>query len=256
MREWWLRTVLVLSGAEGGLRRAARRRRRGGGDRGPSRCSRSCCSPGSPSCSRRSTAGAPDGRPRLRRAARRRLGVPRRRPLRRLRLLAARRGAARLGARRSARRASFRRSRHLLAFAAVPVVLSLLLWPVEARALRRRLFRAGGADAGTRRRASSRSPRSASLAWAAALLVVGVRAVHGWSWAGRALRRAAAPVAVARAARLPGARPRRRERGLEPLRAPRRGSSRCAAPRGSAPSRTSADVARRAPPAISPASSA
>src|ERR1700683_1368404 len=44
---------------------------------------------------------------------------------------------------------SFRRSRHLLAFAAVPIVCSLLVWPVELALYGERLFRAGG-GVGTR----------------------------------------------------------------------------------------------------------
>ena len=89
--------------------------------------------------------------------------------------------------------ASFRRSRHLLAFAAVPVACSLVLWPVELALYGERLFRAGGGVG-----AGGRVFNALALlfaAWAAALLVVGVRAVHGWSW-GRALAGAAAPVAL------------------------------------------------------------
>jgi hypothetical protein len=90
---------------------------------------------------------------------------------------------------------SFRRSRHLLAFAAVPVACSLLLWPVELALYGEKLFRAGGAAAGGGRTVFAALALAFAL-WAAWLLVVGVRAVHGWSW-GRALAAAAAPLVLA-----------------------------------------------------------
>ena len=70
---------------------------------------------------------------------------------------------------------TYRRARHVLAFACVPLALALLLWPTPDA-----LFRWG----------------TVALAlWSAALLVLGVRAVHGWSWP-RAVAAAAAPIAV------------------------------------------------------------
>jgi hypothetical protein len=90
---------------------------------------------------------------------------------------------------------SFRRSRHLLAFAAVPVACSLLLWPVELALYGEKLFRGGAAAAGGGRTVFGALALAFAL-WAAWLLVVGVRAVHGWSW-GRALAAAAAPLALA-----------------------------------------------------------
>ncbi len=92
---------------------------------------------------------------------------------------------------------SFRRSRHLLAFAAVPIVCSLLLWPVELALYGEKLFRGGGAAAGGGRTVFGALALAFAL-WAAWLLVVGVRAVHGWSWA-RAALAVAAPLAVAAA---------------------------------------------------------
>ena len=89
---------------------------------------------------------------------------------------------------------SFRRSRHLLAFAAVPIVCSLLVWPVKLALYGERLFRAGGAGLGAGGRVFT-ALELLFVAWAVALLVVGVRAVHGWSWS-RALAAAVAPVAV------------------------------------------------------------
>ena len=89
---------------------------------------------------------------------------------------------------------AFRRSRHILAFASVPIACSLVLWPVKLALYGERPFRDGGA--------LGRGGLVFTLAgllfavWAAALLVVGVRAVHGWTWP-RAALAAAAPIALA-----------------------------------------------------------
>jgi hypothetical protein len=88
---------------------------------------------------------------------------------------------------------TFRRSRHLLAFAAVPIALSLVLWPAKLALYGGDVFRRGGADAGTGGRVFELLG-AAFLAWALALTLVGVRAVHGWSWG-----RSAAAVAAAAA---------------------------------------------------------
>lgn len=90
---------------------------------------------------------------------------------------------------------SFRRSRHLLAFAAVPVVCSLVLWPVKLALYGERLFHSGGSGLG-RGGALFTGLGIAFAAWAAGLLVLGVRAVHGWSWA-RAAAGAALPLGLA-----------------------------------------------------------
>jgi hypothetical protein len=73
---------------------------------------------------------------------------------------------------------SYRRARHVLAFASVPLALSLVLSPVGRDAFAWVVL--------------------AFVAWSAALLLVGVRAVHGWGW-GRAAAAAALPVAAAAA---------------------------------------------------------
>ena len=86
---------------------------------------------------------------------------------------------------------SYRRSRHVLAFAAAPVALSLVLWPVKLAVYGEALFRTGGSDHGTGIRIFD-ALQIAFLLWAAALLLAGVRAVHGWTWA-----RAAAACALA-----------------------------------------------------------
>jgi hypothetical protein len=89
---------------------------------------------------------------------------------------------------------SYRRARHLLAFAAVPVALSLFLWPIELALWGTALFHAGGPDAGTGGHVFS-AVDVALLLWSACLLVIGVRAVHGWGW-GRAAAAAAVPGAL------------------------------------------------------------
>lgn len=79
-------------------------------------------------------------------------------------------------------RGSFRRARHLLAYAVVPLALALVVyWPIRIAVYGTDLFRTGGADgrgAGT----AFAWTFYAFGVWALALLVVGVRTVHGWSW--------------------------------------------------------------------------
>jgi hypothetical protein len=76
---------------------------------------------------------------------------------------------------------SYRRSRHVLAFAAAPLALSLVVWPVKLALYGDALFHTGGADAGTGGRIFA-SFDLLFVAWSFALLVAGVRAVHGWTW--------------------------------------------------------------------------
>lgn len=91
---------------------------------------------------------------------------------------------------------SWRRSRQVLGLAAAPLALSLLtLWPVRIAVYGTDLFRTGGNDYG-RGDAIFGGLYLACVAWSAWLLVVGVRAVHGWTWS-RAI------VAVALAAVVP-----------------------------------------------------
>ena len=77
---------------------------------------------------------------------------------------------------------SYRRARHVVGFAAAPVALSLLtLWPLGIAALGGDLFRSGGSDAG--RWGSLLHWAAIGFAiWGLALLAVGIRAVHGWTW--------------------------------------------------------------------------
>ena len=79
-----------------------------------------------------------------------------------------------------------RRTRHVLAFAAAPLALSLfVLWPVRLAAFGSDLFHDGGADTGAADAAFQIGEVLFGV-WAVALLVLGVRVVHGWSW-GRSL---------------------------------------------------------------------
>ena len=90
--------------------------------------------------------------------------------------------------------ASYRRARHLVAFAAAPLALSLfLLWPVRLAVYGGDVFRSGGADTG----AGDDIFRGLALVfvvWTLLLLLLGLRTVHGWSW-----RRSLASFALAAA---------------------------------------------------------
>jgi hypothetical protein len=91
-------------------------------------------------------------------------------------------GALYFGARALGGLGDFRRARHVVAFAAAPLALSLIvLWPLEIAIFGRDLFRTGGDDSGTGGTIFSALELGFAL-WAAALLLVGVRAVHGWTW--------------------------------------------------------------------------
>jgi hypothetical protein len=91
-------------------------------------------------------------------------------------------GALYLGVRGLGSAGSFRRARHVLGFAVAPLALSLfLLWPVEIAVFGADLFRRGGSDEGTAGDVFDAIEFGVAV-WSAALLLVGVRAVHGWSW--------------------------------------------------------------------------
>jgi hypothetical protein len=88
-----------------------------------------------------------------------------------------------LAARRLGSQGTYRRARHLVGFALVPVALTLpLLWPIRLGLYGSDVFRAGGSDSG------ASGARVLDLLWAAAglwslvLVLVGIRAVHHWSW--------------------------------------------------------------------------
>jgi hypothetical protein len=104
------------------------------------------------------------------------------------------------GAKALGSQGTYRRARHVLAFAAVPIVLSLVLWPVKLAVFGADVFRSGGSDAGAGGRLFT-ALMLALTAWAVALLVVGVRSVHGWRW-GRALAASVPAVVLPLAATL------------------------------------------------------
>ena len=97
------------------------------------------------------------------------------------------------GARALGSAGSYRRSRHVLAFASVPIVVSLVLLPAKLALYGADAFQSGGSDGGTGGEIFA-LVQLAFFVWAGALLVIGVRAVHRWSWArtGAALAAAAA----------------------------------------------------------------
>jgi hypothetical protein len=101
-------------------------------------------------------------------------------------------GVLQLGGRALGTRGSYRRARHVLGFAAAPLALSLFIyWPIRIAVQGSDLFRSGGADGGH----VLADVFYVFVAWTLALLVIGVKTVHGWSWP-----RAAATVAIAAAA--------------------------------------------------------
>ena len=99
------------------------------------------------------------------------------------------------GVRAAGSAGSFRRARHLLAFAAAPLALSLVVWPVRLAAYGGDVFRAGGSDTGLVN-ALFVAAELGFAAWTLALLAVGVRTVHGWTWP-RSLEGVALAVAIA-----------------------------------------------------------
>ena len=89
---------------------------------------------------------------------------------------------------------SWRRSRQTLALAATPLALALLtFWPIRIAVYGQDLFRTGGDDYG-RSDAIFGGVYLGIVAWCVLLLLIGVRAVHGWTWG-----RSAAAVALAAA---------------------------------------------------------
>jgi hypothetical protein len=70
----------------------------------------------------------------------------------------------------------------VLAFALVPVALSLVVWPVKLALYGGDWFHAGGRDTGGAGLAFDLIELAFFL-WSGVLLVLGVRAVHGWTWA-------------------------------------------------------------------------
>jgi hypothetical protein len=89
---------------------------------------------------------------------------------------------------------SYRRARHVLGFASVPLALSLIVWPIRLALFGTDAFRTGGSDAGAAN-AVFEALELGFLLWALALLVVGTRTVHGWTWS-RAVAATVLPAAL------------------------------------------------------------
>jgi hypothetical protein len=90
---------------------------------------------------------------------------------------------------------SYRRARSLVALSSAPLALALVtLWPLRIAIYGNVLFRTGGTDWGPGDRTFGGFVYFA-YAWSAVLLLVGVRSVHGWSWA-RSLATLALAVAL------------------------------------------------------------
>jgi hypothetical protein len=78
---------------------------------------------------------------------------------------------------------SYQRARQMLALAGAPLALALFtLWPLRIAIYGQNLFRTGGTDWGPGDRTFG-GILYLAFAWSAILLVIGVRSVHGWSWA-------------------------------------------------------------------------
>jgi hypothetical protein len=87
---------------------------------------------------------------------------------------------------------SYRRARSLVALASAPLALALFtLWPVRIAIYGADLFRSWKYDLGPGNEVFTGLFYGA-FGWSALLLIIGVRAVHGWSWA-----RSAATVGLA-----------------------------------------------------------
>jgi hypothetical protein len=77
----------------------------------------------------------------------------------------------------------YRGARHLVAYAAVPLVLLLVVvWPLRLAFFGGDIFRAGGSDDGALATAFD-GLEAAIYLWAAGLVLLGIHVVHGWSWA-------------------------------------------------------------------------
>lgn len=86
-----------------------------------------------------------------------------------------------VGLRGAGSKGSYMRARHILAFAAAPLVLGLLfVWPVRIAVYGSDLFRSGGSDTGTGNVVFEAILGAIAL-WAAGLLVYGISVVERWS---------------------------------------------------------------------------
>jgi hypothetical protein len=90
-------------------------------------------------------------------------------------------GVLHLGLRALGSRARFRRSRHLLAFAATPLALSLVAWLPRLALYGEDSFRSGGSDTGAGAAFFHWLQLGFAL-WAFGLLLVGIRSLERWTW--------------------------------------------------------------------------
>ena len=98
------------------------------------------------------------------------------------------------GARAARSDVTFGRARQIVGFAVVPLALSLLVWFVRIAVYGGDPFRSGGSDTGFGNQLFE-AVEVAAIIWSGALLVVGLRAYHGWSSA-RALAAALPALAL------------------------------------------------------------
>ncbi|MEZ5101284.1 MAG: Yip1 family protein [Thermoleophilia bacterium] len=73
------------------------------------------------------------------------------------------------------------KARHVFGYAAMPVALSLLVWPVRLAIYGSDTFRTGGPDDGIGEDVFN-AIGAAFLAWSFLLLVYGIRTTYGWTW--------------------------------------------------------------------------
>lgn len=78
-------------------------------------------------------------------------------------------------------RTSYRQARHLLALAAVPLAVSLVLLPVRLALYGGDIFRSGGSDGGSSGYVFLALTLGFAL-WSIVLLAIGTRVVNRWSW--------------------------------------------------------------------------
>ena len=89
--------------------------------------------------------------------------------------------ALHLGLRALGSTGGYRRSRHALAFASVPLALSLAVWLPRLALYGSDSFRTGGSDAGAGA-AAFHWLALAFVLWSLALLLVGIRTLERWTW--------------------------------------------------------------------------
>ena len=90
-------------------------------------------------------------------------------------------GALAVGIRSAGGVGSYRQARHLLAYAAAPLALSLFfVWPLRLATYGGDVFRNGGADERGAARWIFEVGEAGFFAWAGVLLVLGVKTVHDW----------------------------------------------------------------------------